>query len=363
MRPNLLERLFFMCDLYPVLRPLLFCFDAERAHHLAVLGLRYGPSLGGRRVVDPALQTTVAGLAFQNPIGMAAGFDKNAEVIGPVLKLGFGFTEVGTVTPKPQAGNPQPRMFRLVEQQAVINRMGFNNKGLEGYTARLKKRPRTLGIVGANIGKNKDTADAISDYEIGLRAVAEFADYVTINVSSPNTPGLRALQEKSDLSNLLTRLQAVRKDCAKQPPLFLKIAPDLDETMRQGIAEVALETGIDALIISNTTISRPLPESTPHGAETGGLSGRPVFALSTAVLADMYKRTHGKVPLIGVGGVFNGADAYAKIRAGASLVQVYSAMVYEGPCLANRINAELLTLLKQDGFTSVADAVGADHRI
>ncbi|WP_029009189.1 quinone-dependent dihydroorotate dehydrogenase [Azospirillum halopraeferens] len=354
-----------MLDLYPYIRPLLFRLDPEAAHTLSVkmLALGFGPV--EREADDPVLRTRVWGLEFANPVGLAAGYDKNAEVIGPMLRMGPGFVEAGSVTPRPQPGNPRPRLFRLVEQEAVINRMGFNNEGLEVFARRLEDWRGTVGrpagVVGANLGKNKDTAEAADDYVPGVRRLAPLADYLVVNVSSPNTPGLRALQGREPLRALLDRVLEARAAATAQPPLLLKIAPDLTDADREDIAAVALDTGIDGLIVSNTTIARPpgIPER--FRTEAGGLSGRPLFEPSTRLLAEMHALTGGRLPLVGVGGIASGADAYAKIRAGASLVQIYSALVYGGPSLFRTIKRDLAALLKADGFTSVAAAVGAGH--
>lgn len=344
-------------DVSPVFLPLLRRFDPERAHRLTLLGLRLGFSPRNTEPDPPSLAVEIAGLAFPNPIGLAAGFDKDAEVFARILRAGFGFAEAGTVTPKPQAGNSKPRIFRLPEDRAVINRLGFNNGGLEPYAARLAARDPAAGIVGANIGRNKDSDDAVADYVTGAKRVAPLCDYLTVNVSSPNTPGLRALQSKAALSELI---EAVQKAVGgTKPPIFVKIAPDLTEQDKDDIAEIALASGIAGLIVSNTTIERPEDLQSPHKAEAGGLSGAPLFAPSTAVLAEMYARTGGKLPLIGVGGVASGEDAYAKIHAGASLVQLYTSLVYRGPALIGAIKRDLARLLDRDGFSSVADAVGA----
>ncbi|WP_376957337.1 quinone-dependent dihydroorotate dehydrogenase [Azospirillum sp. A26] len=357
-----------MIDLYPLAGPLLFRFDPETAHGLTIKALKSGLVPPARGRDEPALHTRVWGLDFANPVGLAAGFDKNAEVVDAMLNLGFGFVEPGSVTPRPQPGNPRPRLFRLVEQRAVINRMGFNNEGLEAFAQRLERRrdsaKRAPGIVGANLGKNKDTVDAADDYVIGLRRLAPLADYLVVNVSSPNTPGLRALQGRDPLRALLERVLEARASCGltRNPPLLLKIAPDLTVEDKSDIAAVALESGIDGLIVSNTTIARPDSIPAAMRSEAGGLSGRPLFEASTSVLREIYALTGGKLPIVGVGGVATGEDAYAKIRAGASLVQLYSAMVYAGPAVVHRIRRELAELLRRDGFRSVADAVGVDHR-
>jgi len=341
---------------------LLHLLDPERAHGVAVWALGHG--LGPRQdhADDPALATRVWGLDFPNPIGLAAGFDKNAAAYRGALGLGFGFVEIGTVTPKPQPGNPRPRVFRLTGDAAVVNRNGFNSLGLDVAAARLAARGD--GIVGANIGRNKDSADAVADYAAGAARLAPLSDYLVINVSSPNTPGLRDLQGRAALVELIAAVRSAAADARDGParPVLVKIAPDLTEDDKREIAVVALETGLDGLIISNTTIARPAELTSPFRRESGGLSGAPLFAPSTELLRDMYRRTEGRVPLIGVGGVADGAGAYAKIRAGASLVQLYTALIFAGPDLIVRIKRDLLALLRNDGFACVAEAVGADHR-
>jgi dihydroorotate dehydrogenase len=313
---------------------------------------------------DPILETRLWGRRFPNPIGMAAGYDKNAEAYRALLRLGFGFAEVGSVTPRPQPGNPKPRLFRLTEDRAVINRMGFNNDGVDAVARRLESRGRLAGPLGINLGKNKDSADAAADYVRGVQVLARHADYLVVNVSSPNTPGLRALQGREPLAALIEAVQRARREAVPEapPPLLVKIAPDLQPEDRQDIAAVALESGIDGLIVSNTTIARPPGLRSRYRSEVGGLSGVPLFQPSTELLAEMYRLTHGRLALVGVGGVASGADAYAKIRAGASLVQLYSALVYEGPGLVGRIKRELAQALRRDGFSSVAQAVGAGLR-
>ncbi len=345
--------------------PLLRRLDPERAHALTLWALRHG-LLPGRQKGDddPTLRTRVWGRDFANPIGLAAGFDKNAAVMGPMLALGFGFVEVGSVTPRPQAGNPKPRIFRLPEDGAVINRLGFNNEGMDAAAERLAawRAGGGRGIVGVNLGKNRDSADAAEDYLAGARRLAAHADYLVVNVSSPNTPGLRALQSRAALERILGTLQEHLQRAGQDKPLLLKIAPDLTEEDKRDIAAVALDQALDGLIVSNTTIERPAGLRGRWRDEAGGLSGRPLFEPSTAVLSDMYRLTAGRLPLIGVGGVANGADAYAKLRAGACLVQLYSALIYRGPALISRIKRELAGLLRRDGFDRVAAAVGADHR-
>ena len=317
--------------------------------------------VGGDNSDDPEmLRVTLWGRIFPNPVGLPAGFDKNAEVPDAVLGLGFGFTEVGSVTPEPQPGNAKPRLFRLLEDRAVVNRMGFNNDGLAAAAARLEARADRGGIVGVNLGKNKESPSAVDDYVKGIEALGPMADYLVVNVSSPNTPGLRALQGKAPLRDLLQATRAAVANLARRdkPPLLLKVAPDLTEEDKADIAEVALEVAIDGLIATNTTVERPATLRGRARAESGGLSGAPLLAPSTRVLADLYRLTEGRLPLDGVGGIASGADAYTKIRAGASLVQLYTGLVYEGPGVVGRIKRELAGLLERDGFKSVADAVG-----
>lgn len=342
--------------------------DPERAHGLALKALAAGLAGGKSRADDyPALATTVFGRAFPNPIGIAPGFDKHCEALAATLALGPGFTEIGGVTPVPQPGNPKPRLFRLVEDRAVINRFGFNSEGHEVVAGRFKaaRAAGVDGIVGVNLAINKESPDPAEDYAKGVVAFGAHADFLTINVSSPNTAGLRDLQGEKALADLLERatttLAAV--ETASPPALLVKVAPDLDEAGVAGIAEVALsfrERGLAALVVSNTTISRPDGLISPNATQTGGLSGRPLFELSTAVLAQFARRLDGRLPLVGVGGVASGRDAYAKIKAGASLVQLYSALVYEGPSLIGRIKRELAELLAKEGVAHVADAVGQD---
>jgi len=331
--------------------------DPERAHGLAIRALKAG--LGPvDRASDPILATELAGIALPNCLGLAAGFDKNAEAFAPMLRAGFGFAECGTVTPLPQPGNPRPRMFRLREDRAVINRLGFNNQGLEAFAARLDAgRP---GVVGANIGANKDAADRIGDYVTGLSRLWGRAAYFTINISSPNTPGLRLLQTREALDELLGRLAEARDALPPQgrAPMFLKIAPDLEAGEPEAIVERCLAHRLEGIIVSNTTVSRP-PLASAARDETGGLSGAPLFELSTQVLREVHAAAAGRLALIGVGGVASGAQAYAKIRAGAQAVQLYSALAYQGPGLVTRIKRDLAQRLRADGFSSVAEACGA----
>jgi dihydroorotate dehydrogenase len=358
--------------LFKLARPALFYLDPERAHRVSIWALKLGlvtalgRSMGGRaRGADDAiLATKVWGLAFPNPIGLAAGYDKDAEVCDATLALGFGFVEAGTVTPQPQPGNPGQRLFRLSEDEAVINRFGFNSRGLAAFVERLGRRGARPGIVGANVGKNRETADAAADYVAGIAAVGALADYLVVNISSPNTPGLRALQARAQIEELLARVQDFRRrqTAGLHPPLLVKVGPDLDDGEMRDIAEAALATGVDGLVIGNTTITRPATLRSADRNAQGGLSGKPLFALSTACLAAMSRFTEGRIPIIGCGGVGSGADAYAKIRAGASLVQLYSALVFQGPGLVERIKSELAALLRRDGFKSVADAVGTGQK-
>lgn len=351
-----------------MVRPLLRLLPPEAAHDLTLCALRFGLVRKRARAEEPILSCRVWDLDFVNPIGLAAGFDKDAEVVDALLRLGLGFVEAGTVTPLAQLGNSKPRLFRLGEDAAVINRFGFNSKGLALFAKRLaarRKDPRRRnGIVGANLGKNRYSEDPVADYVEGVSRCAPLADYLVINISSPNTPGLRELHGRARLGELLERVLVARDEaCAgarRKTPLLLKIAPDLVEGDREDIAGVVLESGADGLVVSNTTTSRPEELASRHRDETGGLSGRPLFTLSTRVLRDMYLLTKGKIPLIGVGGVGSGGDAYHKIRSGASLVQLYTALSFEGPGLIGRIKSDLADLLRRDGFASVGEAVGAD---
>jgi dihydroorotate dehydrogenase len=390
---------------YSTFRPALFLLPPEKAHRAAICALQRG-LVPAYAPTHDSLKTTLAGLHFANPIGLAPGFDKNAECFEGALRAGCGFVEIGTVTPRPQAGNPQPRVFRLVEHQAIINRLGFNNEGMDAVAKRLAryrdrecvafhgepersergdskrseerrsqpvagaKRPLSASaphkIVGGNIGKNKDSESAIADYTAAMRALYPHVDYITANISSPNTPGLRALQAADELKALIEALQSLRTELvaagASHRPLFVKIAPDGEDSLFEAIAEAARATKLDGLIVSNTTLSREAVAGSAHAKEAGGLSGKPLFAPSTARLKQVYRLTGGSMPLIGVGGVASAADAYAKIRAGASLVQLYSALIYQGFGLVPRINDGLAELLARDGFAKVADAVGVDAR-
>jgi dihydroorotate dehydrogenase len=334
--------------------------DPEDAHGLTVAALALGLGPADRTPADPILAVNLAGLELANPIGLAAGFDKDARAPGALLRAGFGFVECGTTTPRPQAGNPRPRLFRLPADRAVINRMGFNNAGLEAFAAGLVA-PRGPGVVGANVGANKDSEHRAEDYVLGLQRLWALADYFTLNVSSPNTPGLRDLQGKAALEDLLGAVGAARGDLAGRygpRPIFLKIAPDLAEADVQDIVEVSMAGGMDALIISNTTLARPDSLSGASRREAGGLSGAPLFDASTRVLSWAQAVSGGRLALIGVGGIASAEDAYAKIRAGASAVQLYTALAYEGPALVSRLKSGLAACLRADGFGSVAEAVG-----
>jgi dihydroorotate dehydrogenase len=342
--------------LYPLLRPLVFALEAERAHRMSLAALQVLSATPKAEPMDPVLRTRVANLSFPNPIGLAAGYDKDALAQGQLLGLGFGFIEVGTLTPLPQAGNPRPRLFRLVEDKAVINRMGFNNGGQQAALKRLATRTHR-GIVGINIGANKDSRDRIADYVAGVRTMLDAASYLTINISSPNTPGLRALQDKAALEDLLGQVMEARGPLG--PPVFLKVAPDLESSDIDDIATAAVTHRIDALIVSNTTLSRPALKSA-YASETGGLSGAPLRDLALQRLRDFRIAVGGELPLIGVGGIASAEDAYARIRAGASLVQLYSALVFEGPGLVRRMTKGLKMLLERDGFANVALAVGTE---
>ncbi|XP_024983200.1 dihydroorotate dehydrogenase (quinone), mitochondrial [Cynara cardunculus var. scolymus] len=374
-----------------VVNPFFALLDPEVAHRLAVSAAARGWVPREKRPDPPILELEVWGRRFSNPIGLSAGFDKNAEAVEGLLGLGFGFVEVGSVTPIPQEGNPKPRIFRLRNEDAIINRCGFNSEGIVAVAKRLgaqhgkRKLDETSstatssseevkhggkagpGILGVNIGKNKTSEDAAADYVQGVHTLSQYADYLVINISSPNTPGLRQLQGRKQLKDLVKKVQAARDEMQwgeeGPPPLLVKIAPDLSKQDLEDIAAVALALRLDGLIISNTTISRPeVVQGNPVSKESGGLSGKPLFSLSTAILKDMYILTKGKIPLIGCGGVGSGEDAYKKIRAGATLVQLYTAFAYGGPALIPQIKAELAQCLERDGFKSVYDAVGADCR-
>ncbi|MEO9339372.1 quinone-dependent dihydroorotate dehydrogenase [Mesorhizobium sp. SB112] len=337
-------------------RKALFTLDPETAHGMSIAALRCGAPVGFHRASqDARLNVQLCGLNFQNPLGMAAGYDKNGEVPDALLKLGFGFTEIGTVTPLAQPGNPKPRIFRLVEDDAVINRLGFNNEGHAACEQRLEARKGRSGIVGVNVGANKDSTDRIADYEAGVSRFAKYASYLTINISSPNTPGLRTMQARESLAELLSRSLAARAQTGVNVPVFLKIAPDLVEAELEDIAAEVLEKGVDGVIVSNTTISRTGLRSATHTGETGGLSGKPLFERSTIVLAKMRKLLGPKVAIIGVGGVDSAETVLEKMRAGADLVQLYTSLIYGGPALPGRIVSDLSKLVDQSGLASISE--------
>ncbi|MDA8051630.1 MAG: quinone-dependent dihydroorotate dehydrogenase [Rhodospirillales bacterium] len=337
--------------------PLLARLDPERAHGLALAGLRLGLAGRAGEADDPILATEAFGQRFANPIGLAAGFDKDAVAVLALMRLGFGFVEAGGVTPRAQAGNPRPRLFRLAEDRAVINRMGMNGRGIEAFVARLARLPERPAVLGVNVAINKEGARPERDYPALVAAVAPHADYVAINVSSPNTPGLRALQDKARLAAILA---AIAAQVPKRPPVLVKVAPDLDEAALAGVVETALGGGAAGLIVGNTTTARPAGLRARAAGEAGGLSGAPLYALSTAALARAFRLARGRLILIGCGGVSNGAQALGKICAGASLVQLYTAFAYAGPALVPRIKRELAAALRAGGFSSVAAAVGTE---
>lgn len=352
-------------DLFPLARPVLHRLDPERAHRLTLWGLRHGLGPRVAMATDPALEQRLWGLRFPNPVGLAAGFDKDGEAVGPLFAMGFGFVEVGSVTPRPQAGNPKPRVFRLPHDRGVVNRLGFNSAGVDAVTRNLQASSAPsarTGVLGVNLGKNRHSSDSVGDYVEGVTRLGPLADYLVVNVSSPNTPGLRSLQRGAALTDLLGRLDTARRalDRADPPPLLVKIAPDLTDDDMDAIAECALGPYVDGLVVSNTTVERPSDLTDTAARESGGLSGRPLFRPATARLRDMYRRTEGRVPLIGVGGIENADTAIAKFRAGASLIQFYSTFIYEGP----RVIASIIKGLKQHirfyRIAHVADIVGRD---
>jgi dihydroorotate dehydrogenase len=335
--------------------------DPERAHDLSLRSLDWGLAGADRTPDDPTLAITTLGLSFRNPIGLAAGFDKNAAAVEPLMRLGFGLVEAGTVTPRPQTGNPRPRLFRLEADRAVINRMGMNNRGLEAFAARLAALPKERpAVLGANIGLNKDNANPERDHAALYAGVAPYADYVSINISSPNTPGLRDLQGQVQLAAILDATLATRAALPRRPPLLVKIAPDLTETTLEAIVETCAARDVAGLIVSNTTVERPDTLRSPYRGEAGGLSGAPLFRPSTEMLRRVYRLTRGRLVLIGVGGVDSAETAYAKIKAGASLVQLYAGFAYAGPALIPRMKRDLAALLRRDGVRHLADAIGAE---
>lgn len=352
-----------MTWLYHLVQPLFSRIDPEIAHGIAIFVLKRGLIKKYPLLQNPRLEQRIWNLDFKNPVGLAAGFDKNAEVVNAMLSQGFGFVEAGTVTPKAQSGNSKPRVFRYSKERAVINRLGFNNFGIETVLDNLPSRNQLAGPVGINLGKNRISTDAVADYVAGIYAFANHVDFLVINVSSPNTPGLRELQSRNHLETLLDAVQTALSIAApnNSPPLLLKVAPDLDEDSKRDIAEIAIDMNLDGLVATNTTIDRPIELRSSQSNQVGGLSGAPLLSDSTRVLSDFYRLCEGRVPLIGVGGISSGADAYSKIRAGASLIQLYTALIFKGPSLVRRINDDLSLLLEKDGFNNVSEAIGADH--
>lgn len=354
-------------DLYDFLRCGMFLFDPEKAHALVISALQIG--LGPREACeesDPILKTKLFGLDFENPVGLSAGFDRDAEAINGILNIGFGFAEFGCVTPLPQAGNPKPRIFRIPEASSIIVRMGAPNGGIENFARHVQKwansSDRVRRPVGANLGANKNSEDAIEDRIKSLKRVYPFIDYMTVSLSRPNAKGNYETLPKQEMSDLISKMTKARDEIAPTVRLFMKMSPDADEEQQECIATLVVDSGVQALIIGGTSSIRPSNVPRKLVDETGGLSGPPIFGLSTRLLSNMYKRTKGKVPLIGSGGVISGADAYEKIRSGASLIQLYSALIFKGPGIVPRINKELAELLKKDGFNSVSEAVGANHK-
>ena len=344
--------------------PFLRMLPPEASHRLAISALKWGLGPRDRNPDDPVLATSVWGLDFRNPVGLAAGFDKGAEVPDAMMAAGFGFAEAGTVTPLPQPGNARPRLFRLSADQAVINRFGFNSNGLEPFVRRISQRRRGAGPFGANIGRNKSSDNGAADYETCIEAVAPHVDFIVINISSPNTPGLRAMQEPEALSRLLASAVTARNRtaavCGRTPPLITKISPDLAGNELEELADVALDAGVDGLTVVNTSVARPDSMTDPARHEAGGLSGAPLFPMAIDAVGKVYERTQGRIPIIGSGGIASGTEAYAMIRAGASLIQFYTAMVFHGPGLVRQLKSDLARHLRRDGFATIADAVGVD---
>jgi dihydroorotate dehydrogenase len=354
LRPHVRDDRPLFVPIYPLVRPLAFALGAEAAHQTTIAALKLAPKRKAPQFA-PSLRTRVAGIDFPSPVGLAAGFDKDAEVPEQMLGLGFGLVEVGTITPRPQLGNVRPRLFRLVEDEAVINRMGFNNGGQSAAFERLRHSTHSHGVIGVNVGANKDSADRIADYATGVRRMSAVASYLTINISSPNTPGLRGLQDEGALNELLVAVDEVRTE----KPIFLKVAPDLAEGDPERIVRAALDHHLDGIIVANTTVSRP-PLRSRHAGEQGGLSGAPLKTLALDALRRFRSASGGEIPLIGVGGIATADDAWERIRAGASLIQLYSAMVYEGPGIARRIADGLAERLERDGYSNISEVVGAD---
>lgn len=352
--------------LFDIAKPFIFAASPERAHGLSIKALKTGLVPPANLIADKRLSVSIGGIKFPNPVGLAAGYDKNAEVPDAILKLGFGFTEVGTVTPRAQSGNPKPRIFRLAEDEAVINRLGFNNQGHGPALARLQSRKANGGIVGVNIGANKDSEDFVADYESGIDVFYSVASYFTANISSPNTPGLRNLQAKEALETLLSRIFSKvhenESKHGKRIPVFLKIAPDLSDEEIDEIGDVVRASQLSGLIVSNTTLDREMLTNKSLASEAGGLSGKPLFEKSTCVLAKMHSKLGKDIPLIGVGGISSSEEAIAKIKAGASLVQLYSGMIYKGPCLAADIVRGISSYLDQNNIDHIGDLVGSETK-
>lgn len=356
-------------SLFQLVKPVLGMLDPEMAHGLTIKALKTGLIKSEAHEEDPRLKVTLWQRAFPNPLGLAAGFDKNAEVIAPMLCMGFGFVEAGTVTPRPQDGNPKPRVFRDPTHEAVINRMGFPGQGLDAFKKNIEKflstSPRPAGIVGLNIGMNKAQKEPAKDYCQLVRALGPYADYFTVNISSPNTPGLRNLQSRDNFIELIGQIMAERKrSCGigNPPPLLVKLAPDLNDEQIEELARASIEAGIDGLILTNTTLDRPDYLDGDFASQQGGLSGEPLCDKSTEVIGKFYRALDGKLPIIGVGGISSAQDAYDKIRAGASLVQLYSALVFHGPQLITEIKSGLLRLMDRDGVQNISDIVGVHNK-
>jgi len=348
---------------YSLIKSLLFSLEPEKAHNLAIFALKNNLICSTKIQNYPSLKNDVFGINFSNPIGLAAGFDKNAKAFDKLFNFGFGFIECGTVTPKPQSGNPKPRLFRLEEDEAIINRLGFNNDGIENFLQNINsKKIQNENILGINIGKNKDTKNALDDYLILLEKVYGLSNYITINISSPNTKNLRDLQKADNLDEFLAAIMRKKTQLVmttnKSIPILLKIAPDLCDSEQESIATISLKNKIDGLIISNTTINGKEKLRSIYKNETGGLSGKPLFTTSNMILKNIYKLTNGEIPIIGVGGVSSGLEAYEKIKCGAQLIQIYSAFIYQGFELVEKIKQDLDKLLKQDGFTNIKQAIG-----
>ncbi|MAF97271.1 MAG: dihydroorotate dehydrogenase (quinone) [Micavibrio sp.] len=357
-----------MRDLYPIIRPLMMALEPEKAHNLSLKMMKFGLAPKYKQAPRAELEQVLWGLKFPNPVGLSAGFDKNADVIGPCLNMGFGFVEVGTVTPKPQSGNPRQRVFRDIANEAVINRMGFPSKGVNAFKDNLEKflgsKNHPAGVIGLNIGMNKTQKNPAKDYGLLIRMLGPMADYITINISSPNTPGLRDLQQREPLTELLKEILDVRqKSCGEHaPPILVKLAPDLTPEQREEIAQVLLDVKIDGIILGNTTLARPEFLDKDFREEKGGLSGQPLTDKATELVSDFYRLTKGQIPIIGAGGITSANQAYDKIKAGASLVQLYSALAFRGPSLIQSINDELLSLVKADGYSNISEAIGVNHK-